>query len=126
MFQKRFKTVSVLFQRTILRLGAKGIVEVNRMKAWKFALAIGLAVIAVALVCVSVFAYTGAQGFYSPYATNAHDAYSNGMMGEAYGAPQSPTQPNPATPTYPYQYQYGYGGCGGRYSWNGCAGPAYP
>jgi hypothetical protein len=96
------------------------------MKAWKLVLAIGLAAIGITLVTASVFAYMGAQGFYSPYGTNVNGAYSGGMRGGAYNAP-SPTQPNQATPTTPaYPYQYGAGGCHGRYSWNGYAAPAYP
>jgi hypothetical protein len=114
-----FKSVSVLFQLTILRGHNNVIFEVNRMNTWKLILAITLSVIGVALVTASVFAYIGAQGVYSPYGTNVNGAYSGGMMGDAYS---SPTQPNQATPTYPYQY--GFGGCRGRGMGN--IAPAYP
>jgi hypothetical protein len=82
------------------------------MNTGKLVLAIGLAVIAAALLTASVFAFMGAQGTYSPYGINTNGAYSSGMMGGAYSAPQSPIQPNQAAPTYPYQY--GPGGCRGR------------
>jgi hypothetical protein len=125
--QKCFKTVSLLFQRTILRGYNTVIFEVNRMKAWKLVVAIGLAVIGVALITASVFAYMGAQGFYNPYGTNVNGVYSGGMMGGGYSYPQYPPQPNSATPTTPaYPYQYGARGCHGRNGWNGYAAPAYP
>ena len=82
------------------------------MNTGKLVLAIGLAVIAAALLTASVFAFMGTQGTYNPYATNPNNAYSGGMMGGAYSAPQSPAQPSQAAPTYPYQY--GAGGCRGR------------
>jgi hypothetical protein len=82
------------------------------MNTGKLVLAIGLAVIAAALLTASVFAFMGAQGTYSPYGTNANGASSAGMIGGVYRAPQSPIQPNQATPTYPHQY--GLGGCRGR------------
>jgi hypothetical protein len=91
------------------------------MKAWKLVLAIGIAVVAVGLVSASVFAYMGAQGFYTPYA-NVNGAYQEGIMGGTYSAPQSPTQPSQAAPKYPYQY--GYGGC--RRRGIGYIAPAYP
>jgi hypothetical protein len=82
------------------------------MNTGKLALAIGLAIIAAALLTASVFAYMGTQGTYNPYTANTNGAYSGGMMGGAYNTPQSPAQPNIAAPTYPYQY--GSGGCCGR------------
>jgi hypothetical protein len=82
------------------------------MNTGKLALAIGLAIIAAALLTASVFAYMGTQGTYNPYTTNTNGAYSGGMMGGAYNTPQSPAQPNIAAPTYPYQY--GSRGCCGR------------
>ncbi|MCJ7560157.1 hypothetical protein MUO79_06015 [Candidatus Bathyarchaeota archaeon] len=104
------------------------------MKAWKLVIAIALALIAVALITTSVFAYMGGPGFHSPYGTNvngAYGAYPGGMMGGmmdgySYGLPAQPTQPNLATPTPApsYPYQYGGRGCGsGR---NGYVAPAYP
>ena len=82
------------------------------MKAWKMVLAIALAVTGVALVTASVFAYMGPR-FYSPYASNANNAYTGGMMGGngyySYGA-----QPNVGAQTAPsYPYQYGGRGCMG-------------
>jgi hypothetical protein len=108
------------------------------MKAWKLVVAIGLAVIGVALITASVFAYMGASGVNSPYGTYANGAYGNypneagnghmgGMMGGySYGYPAQPNSATPTTPTYPYQY--GAGGCHGRNGWNGngYAAPAYP
>jgi predicted small secreted protein len=82
------------------------------MNTGKLILAIGLAVIAAALLTASVLAFMDAQGTYSPYGATSNGASSGGMMGGAYSAPQSPAQPNQATPTYPYQY--GSGGCRGR------------
>ena len=81
------------------------------MNTGKLVLAIGLTVIAAALLTTSVFAFIGAQSTYNPYGTNANGASSGRMMEGAYSAPQSPVQPNQATPTYPYQY--GSGGCRG-------------
>jgi hypothetical protein len=92
------------------------------MNTGKLVLAIGLAVIAAALLTASVFAFMGAQGVHSPYGTNTNGAYSGGMMGGSYSAPQSPIQPNQAAPTYPYQY--GPRGCRGRGI--GYLAPAYP
>ena len=103
------------------------------MKTWKMVLAIGLAVIGVALITASVFAYMGAPGTYSPYGTYANGAYGTypngvggGHMGGMMGGTYYPTQPNTATPTTPaYPYQYGAGGCHGRNGWNSYPAPAY-
>ena len=92
------------------------------MNTGKLALAIGLAIIAAALLTASVFAYMGTQGTYNPYTTNTNGAYSGGMMGGAYNPPQSPAQPNIVAPTYPYQY--GSRGCCGRGM--SYVAPAYP
>jgi hypothetical protein len=81
------------------------------MNTGKLVLAIGLAVIAAALLTASAFAFMGAQDTFSPYGTSTNGEYSEGMRGGAYSAPQSPVQPNQAMPTYPYQY--GSGGCRG-------------
>src|SRR3989304_1568172 len=90
------------------------------MKVWKLIIATALAVVAVALLTASVFAYMGGLRFYSP-----NGAYAGGMMGGAYNNQQYPTQPNTPTPTTPaYPYQYGHGGCM-RSGWNGYVGPAY-
>lgn len=106
------------------------------MKAWKLVVAIGLAVIGVALITASVFAYMGTPGVNNPYGTYANGAYGtypngavNGQMGGmmggySYGYPAQPNSATPTTPTYPYQY--GPGGCHGRNGWNGYAAPAYP
>ena len=94
------------------------------MKVWKIAIIVGLALIAVALITASVFAYMGGRGFYSPYGTN-------------YGYPQNtfPIQPNSPTITpqnpqpqnvYPYQFGPGGWGCPRRFGWNGYVGPTYP
>jgi len=86
------------------------------MKAWKTVTIVALALVTVALVTASAFAYMGEQGFYSPYGTYAN----GGMMGGAYSYPPYPTQPNAPA----YQYQYG-GGCHGRSGWNGYVGSEY-
>ena len=68
------------------------------MKTWKLVTAITLAVIAVALITASVFAYMGGQGFNSPYGTYQYGNY-----------PQYPTLPNsttPITPVYPPQHRF--------------------
>jgi hypothetical protein len=97
------------------------------MKTWRIILAIGLAVIGIALVTASVFAYMGASGVSGPYGTYANGAYGGhmgGMMGGySYGYP---AQPNSATAAPAYPYQYGAGGCHGRNGWNGYAAPVYP
>jgi hypothetical protein len=95
------------------------------MKTWKTVTAIGLALIGIALVTASVFAYMGATGVNSPYGTYANEAYGSntgGMMGGTY-YPAQPNQATSATPAYPYQY--GAGGCHGGARWNGYAAPAY-
>jgi hypothetical protein len=117
-------TVSKLFQNRFSELFyhslGYGFIEVNRMKVWKLIITTALAVVAVALLIASVFAYMGGPGFYSP-----NGAYSGGMMGGAYNNQQYPTQPNTPTPTTPaYSYQYGHGGCM-RSGWNGYGGPVY-
>ncbi|MBM4400595.1 MAG: hypothetical protein FJ045_01450 [Crenarchaeota archaeon] len=106
------------------------------MKTWKLTIAIGLAVIGVALITASAFAYMGTAGVNSPYGTYANGAYGTypngvvgghmgGMMGGyQYGYPAQPNSATPTTPAYPYQYRIG--GCHGRLGWNGYAAPAYP
>jgi len=98
------------------------------MKAWKVIIATALAVVAVALLTASVFAYMGGTGIYSPYGTytnSAYGAYSGGMMGgmmgNAYGYPQYSAQ---SSASAPYNYQY-RGGCHGILGYNGYAGSAY-
>ncbi|MBT0158397.1 hypothetical protein G4O51_00230 [Candidatus Bathyarchaeota archaeon A05DMB-2] len=73
------------------------------MNVWKMVLAIALAVIGVALITASVFAYMGAPGFYSPYGTNGN-AYS-------YTAPPSLG----AQTAPPYSYPYRGRGCMGAW-----------
>jgi len=95
------------------------------MKTWNLVLAIGLAVIGIALVTASVFAYMGTSGGYNTYGTYANGAYS-GHMGGMMGGTYYPAQPNSAAPaTSAYPHQYGAGGCHGRNGWNGYAAPAY-
>jgi hypothetical protein len=100
------------------------------MKSWKLVVAIGLAVIGVALITASVFAYLSTPGVTSPYRTYANGAYGNypngavnGHMGGMMGGYQYgySAQPNSA-----YPYQYDAGGCHGRNGWSGYAAPAYP
>jgi hypothetical protein len=121
------KTVSLLFQPTLLPFGGYAFVEVNRMKVWKLVIAIGLAVIGAALVIASAFAYMGAPGGYNTYGTYPNGVaggHMGGMMGgNSYGYPAQPNVATPTTPAYPNQY--GRGGCHGRYGWNGYATPAY-
>src|SRR3989304_5752633 len=55
------------------------------MKTWKIITVAGFALIEVALLTASAFAYMGGRGFYSPYGTNTgvNTAYGGygGMMG---------------------------------------------
>ena len=101
------------------------------MKTWKIVTVAGFALIAVALVTASAFAYMGGNGFYTPYGTNTgvtspYGGYGGfgGMMGGGmmggYGYPQTGTQPYQTTSTYPSQY--GWGGCHGGAGWNGYVG----
>jgi hypothetical protein len=106
------------------------------MKTWRLVLAIGLAVIGIALVTASVFAYMGASRGYSTYGTytnGAYGTYPNGVVGGHMGGGMMggyqygyPAQPNSATAAPDYPYQYGAGGCHGRNGWNGYAAPGYP
>jgi hypothetical protein len=98
------------------------------MKTWKIITVAGFALVAVALVTASAFAYMGGRGLSNTYGTNTgvtspYGVYGGmmggGMMG-GYGYPQTGTQPYQATPTYPSQY--GSGGCRGRAGWNGYVG----
>ena len=100
------------------------------MKTWKIITIAGFAIIAVALVTASAFAYMGGRGFYTPYGTNTattapYGTYPNGMMGGGhmgggmmggYGYGYGTTTP-PAS-----SGRYGMGGCG----WNGYASPTTP
>lgn len=131
-----FKTVSLLFQRTILRLHDH-CVAVKKMKAIKIALVLA------ATVAISLLAIGGAHGYYINNQTginsNAFRTTNNGFWGwmrgclgfgprQTYGYQYQP--PNNSTtqpptnlpPQQPYQpqnpnqgsYQYGYGcGCWG-------------
>ncbi len=98
------------------------------MRSWKIIIATVLAVVAVALLTASAFAYMNGQGFYNSYGTYTNGAYPNGMMSgmmqNAYGYQQYPTQPSASAP-YSYQYRRG---CHGRFGWNGngYVAPAYP
>jgi hypothetical protein len=115
------------------------------MKAWKILTAVTLAIVAVALIAASAYAYMGRIA--APYGTYAGTTgaygtyYSGGMMGGrgmmgGYGYytvpptgsnPQTttPTQPGtPATTTPPYTYQYGGLGCHRGIGWNGNVPPA--
>jgi hypothetical protein len=93
------------------------------MKVWEVIIATALAVVAVALLTVSVFAYMGGQRYNSPYGTYTNGAYGTysgvmmgGMMGNTYTA-----QPSASAP-YIFQYR---GGCHGMLGYNGYAGSAY-
>src|SRR3989337_981397 len=93
------------------------------MKTWKIIIVSGFALIAVALVTASAFAYMGGRGFYTPYGTNTgtttpYGTYSNGMMGGGhmgggmmggYGYGYGTT----TSPTYSSQYGQGCHGVNG-------------
>ena len=63
------------------------------MKTWKIVTVTGFALIAVAMVTASAFAYMGGRGFTAPYGTNTgttgqygtYGTYSGGMMGGGMG-----------------------------------------
>jgi hypothetical protein len=125
-------TVSKLFQNRFSELFYHSLrqwfVEVNIMRVWKVIIATALAVVAVALLTASVFAYMGGTEIYSPYGTYANSAYGayssgmmGGMMGNAYGYPQYSAQTGASAP-YTYQYR---GGCHGILGYNGYADSAY-
>src|SRR3989304_3369682 len=81
------------------------------MKTWKIITVAGFALIAVALLTASAFAYRGGRGFFSPYGTNTgtgpYGTYPGGMMGGGmmggYGYGYGTTTP----PTYSGQYGRG-------------------
>ena len=93
------------------------------MKTWKIIIVSGFALIAVALVTASAFAYMGGQRSYAPYGTNIgittpYGTYANGMMGGGrmgggmmggYGYGYGTTTP----PTYNGQYGPGCPGMNG-------------
>ena len=101
------------------------------MKTWKIITVSGFALIAVALLTASAFAYMGGQGIYTPYGTNTgttgpYGTYPNGMMGGGhmsggmmggYGYGYGTTTPPTSSG------QYGMGGCRG---WSGYASPTAP
>ena len=98
------------------------------MKVWRVMIATALAMVAVALLTVSVFAFMGGQGVNSPYGTYTNGGYGaytggmmGGMMGNAYGYSQYSAQPGASAR---YVYQYG-GGCRGRFGSNSYAGSTY-
>lgn len=91
------------------------------MRSWKILIATVLAVIAVALLTASAFAYINGQRFYNSYGAYTNGAYPNGMMRGAYGYQQYPMQPSASAPNI-YQYR---GGCHGRLGWNSYAAPPY-
>ena len=90
------------------------------MKTWKIFTITGIALVAVALLTVSAFAYMGGRGIYTPYGTNTgagygtYGTYAGGMMGGGmmgrgygYGTGYATTAP----PTNSGQYGWG---CPGR------------
>ncbi len=108
------------------------------MRTWKIVTIAALALVAVALVTTSAYAYMGIRAA-TPYGTTTsvtggYGAYSGGMMGGrgmmggyAYSAPAQttvPQQPGAPTTVPPTQY-YGGMGCGGMRAWTGTA-PSYP
>jgi hypothetical protein len=84
------------------------------MKTWKIITIVGVAIVTVALVTASAFAFMGARGIYTPYGTNngvtnTYGAFG-GMMGQNYAYNYGTATPAPV-------YSGGYGmGCRG---WNG-------
>jgi hypothetical protein len=109
------------------------------MKTYRIVIIAALALVAVALVTTSAYAYMGGRAA-TPNGTNtgvsgAYGTYQGGMMGGrgmmggyAYSAPAQPTVPaqpgTPTTTTPPYQY-YGGMGCGGMRAWTGTTAPSY-
>ena len=86
------------------------------MKTWKIIVTVGVALMAIALITASAFAFMGARGIYTPYGTNTGvtGTYGGfgGMMGgyvNAYGTTTPPANSG----------QYGWGGCMGRWFGNG-------
>jgi hypothetical protein len=107
------------------------------MKTWKIVTIAALALVAVALVTTSAYAYMAPRTA-TPYGTttgvtNGYGAYSGGMMGGrgmmggyAYSAPAQITVPQtPGTTTALLTQYYGGMGCGGMRAYTGNA-PAYP
>ncbi len=108
------------------------------MRTWKIVTIAALALVAVALITTSAYAYMGTRTA-TPYGittgvTGGYGAYSGGMMGGrgmmggyAYSAPAQTTVPQqPGTSTTAPQTQY-YGGmgCGGMRAYSGTA-SSYP
>jgi len=89
------------------------------MKTWKIIMIAGVALVAVALVTATAFAYMGGRGFYSPYGTNSgtnvYSTYPGGMMGGGmmggYGYGYAPGYGTTTPPTNSGQYGWG---CPGR------------
>ena len=98
------------------------------MQTWKIITISALAIVLVALLTASAYAYMGRTAVAGNYATNTgvagNYAYPNGMMGGygyAYNFPPAsgytasttipPSTTSTATPVYPYYY--GGMGCGG-------------
>ncbi len=84
------------------------------MKTWKIIAVAAFAVIAVALVTATAFAYMGGQATYNPYAPYGP---TQGPRGDMMGSGHSPYGGYQAYPQQtPYGQQYGpwtggYGGC---------------
>jgi hypothetical protein len=75
------------------------LVEVIKMEPWKIIGLAAIAVVAVAFVTVTAFAYMGGQTTYNPYAPNGYtQGTRGGMMGGAY----------PTNSGYGYQFPNGY------------------
>ena len=89
------------------------------MKTWKIIAVAGFALVAVALLIASAFAYMGGRGIYTLHGTNtatgSYGAYPNGMMG---GGRMGGMMGGYGTTSPTYSGQYGQG-CRG---WNGYVG----
>jgi hypothetical protein len=85
------------------------------MQTWKIITILGVAIVAVALITASAFAFMGARGIYTPYAATTGTANPYGTFGGMMGGMMNgyangyPTTAPPA-----YSGQYITGGCMGR------------
>jgi hypothetical protein len=120
--RERFKTVSCVFQPTIIRFEYHNIIKKSeakkKMKNWKILTVTAVTVVAALLLVSNVAAYCGSLG-------SGSYGYG-GMMGRApyYNTPTQPGATAAVTPAVPYQgyqaiYPSQFGGCMGRFGWNG-------
>jgi hypothetical protein len=80
------------------------------MEPWKIIGVVAIAVVAVAFITVTAFAYMGGQTTYNPYAPNGYtQGTRGGMMGGAYSNNGGYQNPN-GYPQSPYPQQYGQNG----------------